>query len=76
MRGQRRLGAHLAAFSFDAFQQRGFLAADIGAGADAHFDFEGMTGVGDAGAEQAAAARIAMRLPACSRSHSDIRSGI
>ena len=40
VRRQRRLGAHLAALAFEAFQQRGLLAADIGAGADAHFEVE------------------------------------
>jgi hypothetical protein len=39
-RRQRRLGADDAALAFDAFQQRGFLAADIGTGAHAHFDRE------------------------------------
>ena len=40
VRRQRRLGAHLAAPAFEAFEQRRLLAADIGAGADAHFDVE------------------------------------
>ena len=40
MRGQRRLGAHLAAPALQAFQQRGLLAADVGAGADALLDVE------------------------------------
>ena len=40
MRRQRRLGADLAALALQAFQQRGLLAADIGAGADAHFEVE------------------------------------
>ena len=42
MRRQRRLGAHDAALAFEAVQQRGFLAADIGAGADADFHVEGI----------------------------------
>ena len=42
MRRQRRLGAHHAALAFEAVQQRGFLAADIGAGADADFHVEGV----------------------------------
>ena len=37
---QRRLGAHDAALALEAFEQRGFLAADIGARADAQFDVE------------------------------------
>ena len=41
MRRQRRLRAHIAALAFEAFEQRGLLAADIGAGADAHLDVEG-----------------------------------
>ena len=41
-RRQRRLGAHHAAAAFKAFEQGGFLAADIGAGADAQFNVEGM----------------------------------
>ena len=40
VRRQRRLGTHLAAFAFDRFEQRGFLAANIGARTDAHFDVE------------------------------------
>ena len=42
MRRQRRLGAHDAALAFEAVQQRGFLAADIGAGADADLHVEGI----------------------------------
>ena len=38
--GQRRLGAHLAALAFQAVQQGGFLAADVGAGAQPHFQIE------------------------------------
>ncbi len=40
MRGQRRLGADDAAPAFQAFQQRGLFAADIGAGADPDFEIE------------------------------------
>ena len=57
VRRQRRLGAHLAALAFEAVEQRGFLAADIGAGADADFHVERISGVRDALAEHAAAAR-------------------
>ncbi len=51
MRGQGRLGADNAAAAFEALQQRGFLAADIGAGADADFEIEAVTGAADARAE-------------------------
>ena len=40
VRRQRRLGADDAAAAFEAFQQRGFFAADIGAGADPDFEIE------------------------------------
>ncbi len=40
-RGQRRLGADLAALALDTVEQRGLLAADIGARADAHLQREG-----------------------------------
>ena len=42
VRRQRRLGAHLAALALQAVEQRGLLAADIGAGADALLDIERM----------------------------------
>ena len=41
-RRQWRLGAHNAALAFQAFQQRSFFAADIGTGAQAHFQMERM----------------------------------
>ena len=41
MRRQRRLGADLAALALDDFEQRGLLAADIGAGADADLQVNG-----------------------------------
>ena len=50
-RGQRRLGADLAAPALEAFQQGGLLAADIGAGADADLDVEDVVGLEQA-AEQ------------------------
>ena len=37
----RRLGPHLAALALEALEHRGLLAADVGAGADAHADVEG-----------------------------------
>ena len=40
VRRQRRLDAHLAALALQAVEQRGLLAADIGAGADALLDVE------------------------------------
>src|SRR3982074_2511181 len=57
VRGQRRLGADDAAAAFEAFQQRGFLAADIGAGADADFKIEALAGAADARAEICGARR-------------------
>jgi hypothetical protein len=48
MRGQRRLGADDAAAAFQALQQRGLLAADIGAGADADLEIETVTGAANA----------------------------
>ena len=56
MRRQRRLGAHLAALAFEAVEQRGFLAADIGAGADPDLDVEIVGRAGNAGAEHAVGA--------------------
>ncbi len=44
MRRQRRLGAHDAALAFQGVQQRRFLAADIGARADADLHVEGVAG--------------------------------
>ena len=41
-RRQRRLEAHLAALAFQRLQQRGLLAADVGAGAQAHFEIEAL----------------------------------
>src|SRR3546814_12038794 len=40
---QRRLGTHQRAFAFQAFQQRGFFAADIGPGGAAYFKVEAAT---------------------------------
>ncbi len=60
--GERRLGANDAALALEAFEQRGLLAADIGAGAHADFEFEGMLRAGDLGAEEAGPARGRDRL--------------
>jgi predicted molibdopterin-dependent oxidoreductase YjgC len=49
-----RLGADLAALAFEALEQRGLLAAHIGAGADPHLHVEGVFGTGDIGPEHAA----------------------
>ena len=46
------LGAHLAAFAFQRFQQRGFLTADIGASANAHFHVECVVRAQNIAAEQ------------------------
>ncbi len=70
VRRQRRLGAHLAALALDALQQRGLLAADIGAGADPDLDIEGRPRR-PAGHRLRPAARRARR---CGW-HRDIRSG-
>jgi hypothetical protein len=50
--GERRLGTDLAAPSLEALQQRGLLAADIGAGADPHLHVESEAGAEQPGAEQ------------------------
>ena len=43
-RRQRRLGADLPALAFQAFQQRGLLAADIGSGAEPRLELEAPAG--------------------------------
>ncbi len=58
MGGQRRLGAHLAALAFEAVQQRGLLAAHIGAGAEPDFHVEGVARAHDVVAEIARFARF------------------
>ena len=74
-RRQRRLGAHLSALAFEAFEQRGLFAADIGAGAEPRLDVEGV------GPSRARLRREARRpAPARSRARkrrrrADIRSG-
>ena len=73
VRGQRRLGAHLPALAFEAFEQRGFLAADIGARADADFDVERASSR-HASRRAAAWRAVAMARPS-RRSRADIRSG-
>src|SRR6266702_1647917 len=55
MRRQRRFCADQAAAAFEALQQRGLLAADIGAGADADFEIEAVGGATDLIAEIAVA---------------------
>src|SRR4029077_21041570 len=40
-RRQRRFGTNLSALALETFQQRGFLAADIRAGAEPRLDVEG-----------------------------------
>ena len=54
---ERRLVADDAALAFQAFQQRGLLAADIGAGAEPQVDIEPPAGAGDIGAEPAGRTR-------------------
>ena len=60
-RRQRRLGAHLAALAFQALEQRGLLAADIGAGAEPRLDVEGVAGAEHVGAQHAIGARLGDR---------------
>jgi hypothetical protein len=74
MRRQRRLGAHDAALAFEAFQQRGLLAADVGAGADRALEIEARPEPQHVGAEQPApvARAIAARIV---RRRAGIRSG-
>ena len=55
--GQRRLEADLAALAFQTFEQRGFLAADIGAGAEPRFQIEIALAAENAAAEQVLFAR-------------------
>ena len=49
MRRQRRFCPHDPALAFEAFEQRGLFAADIGAGAGAHLDVERIGRAADAG---------------------------
>ncbi len=63
--GQWRLGAHHAATAFKAFEQGGFLAAHIGAGANAQFDIEGMARAENVRAEIARGARVNERFVEC-----------
>ncbi|MNQ63858.1 hypothetical protein D3C85_782550 [compost metagenome] len=55
--GQRRLGADHAALALQAFQQGRFFAADVGAGALAHFQVEAAAAAVDIVAQPAHAAR-------------------
>ena len=63
MRGDRRLGAHLAAAALEALEHRGLLAADVGAGADADVQVEGEAGAEDVLAEVAVGVRRLDRAP-------------
>ena len=56
-RGDRRLGAHLAALALEAVEHRGLLAADVGAGAHPHVEVEGEPGAEDVLAEPAVRVR-------------------
>ena len=55
--GQRRAHADLAAAALEAFEHRGFLAADVGAGAEAHLHVEGLVAVQQLGTEETRLAR-------------------
>ena len=59
MGGERRLGPDLAALAFEALEQRGLLAAHIGACAGPHFHVEIVFGARDLATEHAALARLA-----------------
>src|SRR3990172_1453359 len=50
--GEWRLVAGLAALALDRLEERGFLAADVGAGAPAKLDVEGPAGPGHVDAEE------------------------
>ena len=49
--GHRWLGANLPASAFEAFEEGGFLAADVGTGADEEFEIEGVRTAEDAVAQ-------------------------
>ena len=74
-RRQRRLEADDAALAFEALQQRGLFAADIGAGAQAELDVEGLAAARDiARRASRPRARSRRRAPSGGR-RADIRSG-
>ena len=75
VRRQRRLCAHDAAAAFEAFQQRGLLAADIGAGADADFDIEAVGGAADFWRRDSRRASPPRSPRSSRRRHADIPSG-
>src|SRR5690606_33811246 len=54
----RRLAAYLSALAFKAFEHGGFFAADVGAGAYAHFEVEGAARAGDVMAQPARSTRV------------------
>ena len=60
--GKRRFDAREAALAFDGFQQRGFLAANIGARAQPHFDIEVQSGAENISADDAGLARLGHRF--------------
>ena len=52
-RRQRRAHAHLTALAFETLEHRGLLAADVGTGAEPHFQIETLAAAHDIGAEVA-----------------------
>src|SRR5574337_1992280 len=56
-RRQRRLGAHLPALAFEAVEERGLLAADVGARAEPRLDVEGVVRAENLRPEQARGSR-------------------
>ena len=65
----------MAALALEAFEQRGLLAADIGAGADAHLEVEGVARAARRVRRAAGLARAVDRRASSPRSRADIRSG-
>ena len=71
---QRRAVTHLGPLAFQALEQRGFLAADVGAGAHAHFELERLAAAADVGPEIAALHAPSRWLRAAHVRHAGIRS--
>ena len=72
---ERRLVARLAAVALDRVEERGLLAADVGAGAAAELDVEGEAGAQHVVAEQAGRARLVDRVLRAARAPAGTRRG-
>ena len=70
---ERRLVARLAAVALDRAEDRGLLAADVGAGALAHLDVEGEAVAEDVRPEEAALAGQLDRVARCGRARAGTR---